>query len=164
MDLVSPGIGLIFWQIIAFLTVLLLLRRYAWSPILSGIRARDNSIYEALQNAKKAREETEQLKKENELLLAEARKEREKLLNDAIGIGDNIKEKAKEDAEKISKKMIEDAKRSIESQKKAALNEVRNQVAEFSLEIAEKLMRRNLKDERSQKELVDEFIRDIKKN
>jgi len=164
MALVSPGIGLIFWMTISFLIVLYLLRKYAWKPILSGIEARNDSIDEALKSAERARQEMENLKSENEKLLDEARLEREKLLKDAMAIADNIKEQAKQEAEKISQKIVDDARVSIENEKQQALKEVKNQVVKFSLEIAEKLIKKNLSQKEEQKKLVDEFVKDLNLN
>lgn len=164
MDLVSPGLGLIVWQAIAFLLVLFLLRRYAWSPIISGLKARENSIQEAINKSEEARAETQKLKEENDQLLQQARSEREKILKDATNVADNIKEQAKDEASKITERMITEARSAIEAEKQAALNEVRNQVAQFSLQIAEKLLKANLQDEKSQRELVDEFTKDLNLN
>lgn len=160
MELLTPGIGLIFWQFVIFLLLVILLRVFAWRPILDSLRIREESIEEALRSADEAREEMSKLKSDNEKLLAEARAEREVLLKDATSAATQIKEDAKEDAKKMASKMIEDAKSSIEAEKDAALKEVKNQVAELSVDIAEKLIRRSLGDEKSQKALVKEFLKD----
>jgi len=164
MDLVSPGIGLIFWMTVSFLIVLFLLKKFAWKPILAGIEARNDSIDEALRSAEKARQDMENLKAENEKLLDEARQEREKLLKDAMGIADTIKEQARQEAEKISQRIVDDARVSIENEKQEALKDVKNQVVKFSLVIAEKLMKRNLSQQQEQKKLVDEFVKDLNLN
>lgn len=164
MDLVNPGIGLIFWMTVSFLIVLLLLGKFAWKPIMTGIETRNDSIDEALKSAEKARQEMENLKSENEKLLDEARQEREKLLKDANKVADNIKEQAKQEAEKISQKTVDDARVAIENEKQEALKDVRNQVVKFSLAIAEKLMKRNLSQQDEQKKLVDEFVKDLNLN
>jgi F-type H+-transporting ATPase subunit b len=164
MDLVSPGIGLIFWMAVSFLFVLYLLKKFAWKPILSGIEARNDSIDEALKSAEIARQDMENLKEENEKLLDEARQEREKLLKDALGVADSIKEQAQQEAEKISQRIVDDARVSIENEKQEALKDVRNQVVKFSLEIAEKLIRKNLSQQEDQKKLVDEFVKDLNLN
>lgn len=164
MALVEPGIGLIFWMTVSFLIVLFLLGRFAWKPILSGIETRNESIDDALKSAEKARREMENLKSENEKLLDEARLEREKLLKDAATMANNIKEQAKQEAQKISQKIVDDARISIENEKQQALKEVKNQVVKFSLEIAEKLMKRNLSQQSEQKKLVDDFVKDLNLN
>ena len=164
MELVTPDIGLIFWMSVSFLIVLAVLKKYAWKPILQGLKDREDSIKASLESAEKAREEMSKLKSENEQLLAEARLERDKILKEAIATANNLKEEAKTDASKISGKMIEDARNVIQTEKKAALAEMKHEVAKLSLEIAEKLLRKNLSDEKSQRELVDKFIKEIKVN
>lgn len=164
MDIVSPGLGLIVWQLISFLIVLFILGKFAWKPILGSIKDREKSIAESLSMAETARRETENLKSANEQLLHQARQEREKILNEALSVAENIKQQARQETSKISAKMIEDAKLAIQNEKNAALQEVKKQAAEISLEIAEKLLRKNLVDQKAQKELVDEFLKDIKKN
>ena len=158
MELLTPGIGLIFWQVVIFLLLVLLLGVFAWRPILDSLKIREESIEEALRSADEAREEMSKLQADNEKLLAKAREERDVLLKEAAKIAGQLKEDAKEDAKKITSKLIEDAQASIVSEKEAALKEVRNLVAELSVEIAEKLIRKSLGDAKSQKALVDEFL------
>ncbi|MEN8247809.1 MAG: F0F1 ATP synthase subunit B [Bacteroidota bacterium] len=160
MELLTPGLGLIFWQAVIFLLLVVLLKVFAWRPILDSLRIREESIEEALRSADEARDEMSQLKADNEKLLADARAERDVLLKDATNVANQLKEDAKEDAKKVAAKLVEDAKVSIDAEKEAALKEVRNQVAELSVEIAEKLLRRSLGDEKSQKALVGEFLKD----
>jgi F-type H+-transporting ATPase subunit b len=158
MELLTPGLGLIFWQAIIFLLLVLLLGKFAWRPILDSLRIREESIEEALRSADEAREEMSELHAENEKLLAEARIERDVLLKEATKLASQLKEEAKEDAKKITAKMMEDAKAGIIAEKEAALKDVRDQVAELSVEIAEKLIRKSLGDEKTQKKLVNEFL------
>ena len=164
MELVTPGTGLIFWQFIVFLLVLIILRAFAWKPILSSLKAREDTIAEALEKAEMARQQTENLKADNEKLLQEARLEREKVLKDALSASDKIRQEAKNDALKISEKMINDAKIAIETEKNTALQEVKKLVADLSLEIAEKLLKKNLSDQKSQKDLVNNLLKDINRN
>lgn len=164
MELVTPGTGLIFWQFIVFLLVLIILRAFAWKPILSSLKAREDTIAEALEKAELARQQTENLKADNEKLLQEARLEREKVLKDALSASDKIRQEAKNDALKISEKMINDAKIVIETQKNTALQEVKKLVADLSLEIAEKLLKKNLSDQKSQKDLVNDLLKDVNRN
>lgn len=160
MELLTPSIGLIVWTTIAFLLLVFILAKFAWKPILNSLRIREESIEEALKAADLAREEMAELKSDNEKLLAEAREEREKLLKDASKIANGIKDDAKKEAEEITKRMMDDAKTGIEAEKQSALAEVRNQVADLSIEIAEKIIRKSLGDDKSQKALVDEFLKD----
>jgi F-type H+-transporting ATPase subunit b len=164
MDIITPGFGLIFWQFVSFIFVLLILGRFAWRPILGSLKAREDSIAEALEKAEIARQQTENLKMDNEKLLMEARIEREKILNETLSAAEKIRRQAKEDAIKISAKLVNDAKIAITAEKNAALQDVKKIAAEISLDIAEKLIRKNLADKKAQKELVDELLKDVKEN
>lgn len=158
MDLVTPDIGLIFWQTVLFLIVLFLLGKFAWKPILNALHERENTIQESLDSAKKAREEMEKLQAANESLLQEARQERDKMLKQASETAKKLVADAKEEASAEGKKMIEKAKVEIENEKKAAVVEVKNQAAALSIEIAEKILRKDLADESAQKDLVDKYL------
>ncbi|CAD5271265.1 MULTISPECIES: F0F1 ATP synthase subunit B [Imperialibacter] len=164
MELLTPGIGLIFWQTVIFIIVFIVLLTFAWRPIADALKAREGFINDALKSAELAKEEMAQLKEDNELLLEDARKERDHILKEALAAANRIKEEAKADTSKIAEKMIADAKSSIENEKKAALAEVQNLVAEISLDIAEKVLRKNLSGDKAQKALVDEYIKDLKVN
>lgn len=164
MNLLTPDFGLIFWQAITFLVVLFVLGKFAWKPIMGSLKERESSIEEALLSAEKAKKEMLFLQAENEKLLDEARKERDKILKEALAAANQIKEDAKAETQKISSKMIEDARAVINTEKQAALNEVKNQVATLSLEIAEKLLRKNLSSDKEQKELVGKFVKEVKLN
>lgn len=164
MDLITPAFGLIFWQTLIFLVVLLILGKFAWKPILGALQTREDSIDEALRMAEKAKEEMASLKADNQKLLMEAKVERDKMLKAATKIAQEIKDQAKEDALLIGDKMIEDAKSSIESEKNNALKQIKDQVAELSLQITEKLLKKNLADDKSQQELIQSYIKEIKLN
>lgn len=164
MELLNPGTGLIIWQLIVFVGLFLLLSKIAWKPIISSLKERETSIQEALSTAEKARLEMAQLKSDNEKLLNEAREERDKILREAREASNRLKDDAQLEAKKAADKIIEDARAAINIEKQAALKEVRIQVAMFSLEVAEKLMKRNLADDKSQKELVESYLKDIKVN
>ncbi|MEP2773823.1 MAG: F0F1 ATP synthase subunit B [Fulvivirga sp.] len=164
MELLTPGTGLIIWQAIIFLLLFFLLAKLAWKPIVQSLRIREESIQEALDSAEKAKNEMAQLKADNEKLLDEARQEREQILKDARDVAASIKADAEADASKQTSKMIEDARHAINTEKAAALTEVKTQVAELSLQITEKLLRRKLEDEKAQKELIQEFVKDINLN
>ena len=164
MDLVTPGIGLIFWQTLTFLIVLLILSKYVWKPIMNALKAREGSIEDALNAAEQAREDMEKLSADNEKLLAEARLERDKIIKDASAMASIIREEAKDDASKIADKMVEDAKHTINLEKQAAINEIRNQVAELSLLISEKILRKDLSNDKNQKALIEEYMKDLNQN
>jgi F-type H+-transporting ATPase subunit b len=164
MDLITPAFGLIFWQTLIFLIVLFVLGKFAWKPIMHALKSREESIDSALKSAQKAREEMETLKVENEKLLAEAREERNNILKEASKVAAEIKDTAKKDAEKVGEKMIEDARASINSEKEEAVKSIRNQVAELSIQITEKLLKKNLEGDKSQEGLIKEYIKDLKLN
>lgn len=164
MALVTPDIGLIIWQLIIFLIVLFILRGFVWRPILSALKAREHQIEDSLRAADNAKEEMEQIKADNEYLLQEARIERDAILKEAKEEAVHIVEHAKAETSDITSKMIQDAREAIEVEKKAALTEVKDLVGSLSIEIAEKVLRDKLSDDKSQKALVDKFIKDIKIN
>lgn len=164
MDLITPGSGLIFWQLFGFLGLLFILIKFAWKPMLAALEERESSIENALKSAEKARNEMANLKADNEKLLHEARLERDTILKKAQEASVKMIEDAKNEAAKVAAQQIENAKAVIETEKRAALAEVKNQVAILTLEVTEKLLRKNLSDEKAQKALVDEFVKDIKLN
>lgn len=164
MDLLIPDMGLLIYQIIAFLILLFVLGKFAWKPILSGLKEREQSIESALLAAEQAKNEMQALQADNERLLAEARTERDHMIKEALATANSIKEEAKAETSKITAKMIEDAKATIETEKRAALADVKNQVATLSLEITEKLLRKQLADEKAQKELIDGYVNDLNLN
>lgn len=164
MNLLTPESGLIIWQLIVFILLLLLLSKMAWKPILSSLKEREASIQGALDTAEKARHEMSQLKADNEKLLKEARIERDRILTEARDVSNRMKDEAQQDARKAADKIIEDAKGAIDIEKQAALKEIKIQVAMFSLDIAEKLMKKNLSGDKAQKDLVESYIKDLKIN
>lgn len=164
MDLIIPSAGLVFWQLFGFLALLFILIKFAWKPILASLSEREASIDNALKAAEKARNEMATLKAENEKLLQDARIERDTILRKAQEASAKMIEDAKTEAGKQGALMIENAKAVIETEKKAALTEVKNQVAMLTLEVTEKLLRKNLSDDKAQSALVDEFIKDLKLN
>ena len=164
MDLLIPGEGLIIWQLIILLALFFLLAKLAWKPILSSLKEREESIQQALDSAEKAKLEMVALKSDNEKLLRDAREERDKILRDAREAANRLHDQAQTDAKKNADKIIEDAKAIIQTEKNAALRDVKAQVAMFSLEIAEKLIKNNLKEDKAQKDLADTYIKDLKLN
>lgn len=158
MELVNPGIGLIIWTALTFVIVLLLLRKFAWKPILEGLRQREDFIDESIRAAENAKAEMAKLKAENEVLLDQARAEREKIIREANVAAKNLIEEAKGEAQKQAQRQLDDARIAINTEKQAALAEVKQQVAQLSLEIAEKLLRRELSNETAQKALVQDYV------
>lgn len=164
MDLLTPGSGLIIWQLIIFVLLFILLSKLAWKPILGSLNEREQSIQNALDSAEKAKLEMANLKSDNEKLLKETREERDKILREAREAANRLHEQAQADAKKNADRIIDDAKSIITTEKNAALREVKAQVAMFSLDIAERLIKKNLKEDKAQKELVETFIKDLKIN
>ncbi|HYC85302.1 MAG TPA: F0F1 ATP synthase subunit B [Chryseosolibacter sp.] len=164
MDLLTPGTGLIIWQLIVFLLLFFLLSKLAWKPIVSSLKERELSIQNALDTAEKARHEMSQLKADNEKLLKEAREERDKILKEARDAANRMKDDAQHDARRSADKIVEEARAAINIEKQAALKEIKIQVAMFSLEIAEKLIKQKLTDDKAQKQLVETYLKDIKIN
>lgn len=163
MNIVAPE-SLIFWTTFIFLIFLFLLRKFAWKPILGAVNKREASINNALAAAEKARLEMENMHADNERLLKEARAEREEMLKDARNIKDKMIADAKEEAQAESEKMIAKAQAAIENEKKLAISEVKKQVADLSLEIAEKVVKQELADKNKQMELVNQMLGQAKLN
>jgi F-type H+-transporting ATPase subunit b len=158
MNLVTPDFGLLFWQLLTFLVLLFVLSRFAWKPIISGLKEREESIENALSEARKAKEEMAGLKSDNERLLNEARKERDKMLQDAQHVAATLVQDAKDRAHKESQALIDSARSEIEISKEAALAELKNYLADTSLLIAEKVIRKNLSGDVSQQQLVKDLL------
>ncbi len=162
MDLVKPEIGLVFWTTISFLILLFILGKFAWKPILGAITERERSIEDALLKAEAAKEEMDRLTSENEALLKQARAERDIILHEAKRVKDQIVGDAKEIAHKEAARMIELARVEINNQKAIAMADVKNQVASLSLEIAEKVLKQQLADQKKQDELVSQLLKEVK--
>lgn len=154
--------GLFFWQLLIFIGLVLLLKKFAWKPILDSINERENSIKEALSSADRARKEIESLNENNKKILMEAREEREDLIKEAKATSIKIIDNAKKEAEVIAEKLISQAQESINSEKKIAIEELKVQVANFSIKMAEKILRSELKDKDKQRKLIDDLIKDSK--
>ena len=164
MDLLTPGTGLIIWQLFVFVLLFILLSKLAWKPILSSLKERETSIQNALDTAEKARAEMAKLTADNENLLKQAREERDKILREAREASNRLKDEAVTEAKRTSDKIVDDARAAINIEKQAALKEVRVQVAMFSLQVAEKLMKKNLASDKEQKDLIEGYIKDLKLN
>jgi len=164
MGLVTPDYGLVFWMLITFGIVLFILKKFAWKPILQALKDRENSIQEALDAADRTKNEMAQLKSDNEKVIAEAKIERDNLLKDARELKDKIISEAKNQASIEATKMIEDAKMMIENEKISAINEIKTQVALLSIQIAEKILQKQLSNDSSQEEYVGKLVNDMKLN
>lgn len=156
--------GLFFWQMLIFLLLIFLLRKFAWKPILDAVNEREEGIKNALLSAEIAKRDMQNLKSDNEKLLAEARVERDVILKEAREIKDKIISEAKDEAQVQAGKMIEQAKAAINSEKNAAMTELKNQVSSLSISIAEKVLREELSNKESQTKLVVQLLGDVKLN
>jgi F-type H+-transporting ATPase subunit b len=158
MEIVSSGIGLILWMTLAFAVLIFVLRRYAWKPILHSLRERENTIDEALNMANTVREEMKDLKADNERLLVEAQEERTKILRDARKVRESIVEEARAKANEEANNIIENARERIEHEKMAAMTDLKNQIAAISIEVAEKILERELSEGNRQEEYIRKLI------
>ncbi len=162
--LLSVSVGTVFWASIAFIAVLVILKKMAWGPILLTLEEREQGIANALKQAELAKEEMASLKSGNEQLLKEAREERDRILKDAKEIGDKMRAEAKERAAQDGAAILANAQREIETQKKAAIQELKNQVASLSIQIAEQLVKDKLSDAEKQNALNSKLIEELKAN
>lgn len=158
------SVGLFVWQTLLFLALLFLLRKFAWKPILSAVNEREQKISDSIEQAEKAQAELTALKMQNEDLLKEARAERDAMIKDAKATATKMVEDAKALAKTEGSKLLASAKESINAEKIAAINELKTQVAVFSIEIAEKIVREELSSTDKQKALADKLVNDINMN
>ncbi len=158
MDLVMPGIGLIFWMSLTFIFLLLILKKFAWGPIMSSIKEREHSISTSLAKAKQTQEEMKRLQADNEKLLKQAREEHDVILRDANKLKETIINDAKGKAQSEADRIVESARVNIESEKAAAIIELKNQVASLTIEIAEKVLGAELDDKAKQTSFAEKQL------
>jgi F-type H+-transporting ATPase subunit b len=163
-SIVSFEYGLIFWMSLTFLTVLFILAKFAWKPIMKAIKDREKSIEDALQSAENAKAEMNTLKAENEKILQAARNERDQMLKEAREIREKMIAESKSTAKAEGEKLLTIAREAIQNEKMAAVTELKNQVAQLSIEIAEKIIARELSSENKQKELIGDMLKEVKLN
>lgn len=162
MELLTPGIGLIFWMTIIFVIVLVILGKWGWPVLIKSIKKRETDIRDSLDAAKKAQEEMKQLKLDNETLLQEAKRERDELLKDAKKLKDQIIEQAKQQATLEADKIIVQARENIETEKRKAVEDLKNQISIFSIEIAEKVLKSELSDKEKSEKIISQELENIK--
>lgn len=162
--LVLPDIGLVFWNTIAFLVLLIVLGKFAWKPMLKAIAERESGIEEALLRADKMKAEIAAMQNENEALLAKAREERAGLIKDAKDTADKMVSEAKDKAKQEYDRIISDAQLAITQQKNAALTEVKNQVGTLVVEVAEKILRKELSNKAEQESYIKQIAEGVKLN
>ena len=162
MELVTPAIGLIFWTTVVFTLLVLLLKKFAWKPILSAVDERNQSIKNSLAQAEKARSEMSELTANNEKIIAQAKVDRDVILKEARDMKNEIISEAKDKASKEAEKLVSTAKEQILNEKMKAITELKNHVADLSIEMAEKILSSELSDVDKQKELVKKALKESK--
>ncbi|WP_159522120.1 F0F1 ATP synthase subunit B [Sunxiuqinia indica] len=162
MGFVTPDYGTLFWMLIVFGIVLFILKKFAWKPILSALKDRENSIANALSSADKAREEVKDLKADHEKIIAEAKREKSAILKEAKEVKDKLLVEAKEQAASEGQKIIEAARQQIEIEKNAAISEMKKQIVDLSVLVAEKIIQKELKNKDTQEGMVEDLLKDLK--
>ena len=164
MGLLIPEFGLVIWMLVAFGIVFFVLSRFAWKPILGALKEREQSIEDALSSAKKAREEVAALQSDNQRVLAEARAERDAMLREAREIREKLIAEAKEKAGEEARKVMESSREAIRNERMMALHELKNQITSISIEIAEKILERELKNPEEHRQFVTRLLKEIQLN
>ena len=162
MDLITPDVGLLFWTLVSFIILYIILRKFAWGPILTAVKEREESIKAALDAADNAKKEMENLKADNEKILNEAKTERETMLKEAREMKSKLISDAENEAKAKAKTMVEAAKTAIQNEKNSAMNELKNTVVDLSVGIAEKLISEELADKDKQLKMIEEILNDSK--
>ena len=164
MDLITPDFGLFFWMLVTFILVFTILKKFAWKPIVQALKEREDNIRDGLENAENAKNELANVKVKSDKIISEAKIERDQLIKKGREIKEQIITEAREEAEVESKKILEAARKLIEEEKIAAINEIKVQIASLSVEIAEKILRKQLQDDNQQRELLHNLLDDLKVN
>ena len=158
------SLGLFFWQLILFVGLIFLLRKFAWKPILDAVNEREKTIIDSLNSAKEVQKEMESLQTENKKILQEARAESDAMLNQSKQSGKEIIVQAKADAKVEAEKIIVKAKQSIDNEKRAAMNEIKNQVANLSVDIASKVIDKEMEKNNNHEDYINKLLDDQSKN
>ena len=164
MELITPAIGLVFWTTVVFVLLVFLLSKFAWKPILSAVKEREENISKSLKQAEKAQQDLRELQSINEKLITEAKVERDNMLRDAKEVGDKMIAEAKSKATIEAEKILTQTRETLAAEKNAAMSELRTQVAQFSVEVAEKILRAELSSDAKQKALNTQLLDDVKLN
>ena len=164
MDIVTPAVGQLFWGGLVFIILLILLKKFAWKPILTAVNEREESIQESKDMAIKTKAEMEALQTQNQDLLKEARIERDKMIKEASETSKKLIEESREEGKLQQQKIVAEAQKIINAEKAAAISELKTQVASLSLEIAEKVIRGELASNDKQKALAEQIANDISLN
>ena len=164
MGIITPDIGTIFWMVLGFSIVFFILKKFGWKVILQSLKEREQSIEEALLSAEKARVEMAALSADHDARLKEARAEREAMIAEARKIRAELIDKAKSDASLEADKVMESARKEMENEKRSAMNDIKAQVAELSIEIAEKILRQELSKDEKRQALIRDMLDELKLN
>lgn len=164
MELVKPAIGLVFWMLVSFGILLFILKKFAWKPILSALRSREESIQKALDEASTARLEMANFKNESERIINDAKIERDNIIKEARDAKDTIVAEARTKAKEEAEKIMRNARETINNEKMAAVTELKNQVALLSIQIAEKILKEELSSEEKRKTLISNLLDEVKMN
>ncbi len=163
-SVIKPDFGLLAWSTLIFLLFWGIMARFAFRPIATALKKREDDIQDSLDEAKKARDEMANLKSENEQLLIQAREERAKILREAKEAKDTIIKEAKDKAKEEAKKIVASAKTEIENQRMAAVIDIKNQIGNIAIEVAEKVLRKELQGDSSQEAFVKSLVEEVKLN
>jgi F-type H+-transporting ATPase subunit b len=161
VNILAPDIGLMFWTLLIFLILLFLLRKFAWKPIVSALNQRDLSIEKALNEARIARDEIENLKLENDKILTQAKLERDAMLRQAKELGDSIVSQAKENAQKEGKLILSETRELVKREKEQAMLELKNEIGDLVIKTASKVIRQELTGTDQQKKIIEESLKDL---
>lgn len=164
MELLLPHTGTLIWMTLSFSIALFILTKFAWKPIMTFLKARESTIENALKAAESAKEEMKKLQKDNEKIIAEAKLEREKIIKEARELKDSIIDEAKSKAGEEAHRIVELANETIRNERASVINEIKQQIALLSVQIAEKLLQEKLVNETEQKDLIEKLVREIKLN
>ena len=164
MDLITPDFGLFFWMLVTFGLVFIILKKFAWKPIVQALQEREENIREGLENAEEAKNELAKVKVRSDKIISDAIVERDQLIRQGRDLREKITLEVREQAETEARKIVEDAKKLIEEEKTAALNQIKIQIASLSVEIAERILRKKLEDDEVQQELMTSLLDEFKLN
>jgi len=161
VNILAPDIGLMFWTLLIFLILLFLLRKFAWKPIVTALKEREESIEKALNEARTAREEIENLKLENDKILTQAKFDRDAMLRQAKELGDSIINQAKENAQKEGKLILAETRELVKKEKEQAMIELKNEIGDLVIKTASKVIRQELTSNDQQKKIIEESLKDL---
>ncbi|MBN1181018.1 MAG: F0F1 ATP synthase subunit B [Bacteroidales bacterium] len=164
MELIKPEVGLLFWMVLSFSIVFFILKKAAWKPVLTALKDRESTIENALSAADKAKKEMEQLQADNQRIIDKARKERDQLIKEAREAKDKMMEEARTRAMEEANKLIATARQNIQQEKEAAIEQIKVQVANLSVEIAEKILEKELSSKVLQDKLIEDYMKDLRIN